>query len=73
LPGTEPLRNAASKPEASRGPGRYFVLLAAETAGGVIILWKGMPIDHEMMRDISFCHIFVTWSCFLAYPGQIGQ
>jgi hypothetical protein len=45
--------NAVSKPEASRGPWPYFALLAAETAGIAVILWNGLPIYHEMMRDVS--------------------
>ena len=36
-----------------RGPGLYFVLVAAQTVGVAIILWYGMPIYREMMRDLS--------------------
>jgi hypothetical protein len=45
--------NKSSKLETSRGPGLYLSLLAAETAGIAIILLMGVPIYHEMMRDLS--------------------
>jgi len=44
---------AVSEREASRGPGLYFSLLGVETAGIAIILLNGMPIYHEMTRDVS--------------------
>jgi hypothetical protein len=45
--------NKLSKLEAPRGPGRYFSLLAVEAVGFAIIMLNGMPIYHEMMRDVS--------------------
>ena len=45
--------NMVTKLQTLRGPRLYFSLLAAETVGVAIILSNGMPIYHEMMRDIS--------------------
>jgi hypothetical protein len=45
--------NVLSKPEESRGPGLYFSLLAVESVGIAIILLNGMPVYHEMMRDVA--------------------
>ena len=45
--------NMVTKLRTLRGPRLYLSLLAAETAGIAIILWNGIPIYHEMMRDIS--------------------
>ncbi len=36
-----------------RWAGLYFALVAVQTIGVAIILWDGMPIYHEMMRDLS--------------------
>jgi hypothetical protein len=36
-----------------RGPGLYLALVAAQTVGAAIILWDGMPIYREMMRDLT--------------------
>jgi hypothetical protein len=45
--------NVVSKLRNSPGPGLSLALLALETVGIAIILLNGMPIYHEMMRDIS--------------------
>ena len=42
-----------SKPEAPRGPGTYFALLAVQTLGIAVILLNGIPLYHEMMRDLT--------------------
>ncbi len=42
-----------AKLKTSRGQGQYLSLIAVETAGAAAILWDGIPIYRDMMRDIS--------------------